>query len=365
MKERVTQRVSTSLTSLFLAVGISLFSLPGVNLALAAPSHVSTLRHDGFLSIYKQSAYFEIEQGSKLADQERYQQAIPHFQKAIEERPDSILAWYNLAYSQSAIAEGGNIDEAQFQKLMTDAEWSFQRSQNLNPQIAMTYYKLGKMAVQRQDFEAAKRYYRLGVINNPDNASMYFNLGVAYEKVEEYDNALMAYQRTIMLNPKFIYAYNNLGLLYEGFREYDKAEMVYQRSIQMAPTYLLPRLNLGNLLETQGRLSEAQAQYEAILAVEPDNLWAHMYLGNIYYKQSRYESALEAYERVISLQPDLALPYYLSSLTLQKLNRVDEAMARSLHYLQLDPKGRYTQEAQALLTNLKTAAHPQADADTK
>jgi tetratricopeptide (TPR) repeat protein len=320
--------------------------------AFAAPNYTIAAEKEGYLNVYKQSHYNTLQTGTHLADKDLYDKAVPYFKKALEENPTSVIAQFNLGYSlmQTATETTSHVEA---QKRLEEAEWAFLRVRDLNPDLTITYYKLGKLALIREDYQAAAEYYDSGVQSNPDNYALMFNLAAAYEKLNKLDKAEATYQKAIEINPQFVYAHNNLGLLYEQTDRSAKAEAVYREALKQVPEYNYARLNLGSMLQNQGRLDEAEGIYKDAIDVEPDNAWAHLYLGNTYYRKGMYSDALDCYQQVMLLNPKYPTTYYLASLALQKLNRTDEAIANSLQYISLAPDGAFSQEAGELVLTLQ------------
>ncbi len=333
-----------------------------IGVCLPAQAHMGGFESDGYLRIYKASSYYSTQVGSRYADAGQYTQAIPYFVKAVESNPASVLNQYNLGYSDMALAEQ-SASESEKAQMLFQAEWAMQRARDLNPDMTLTYFKLGKLAIERGDYSAATQYYKEGTENNPENAALWFNLGAAYEKIKDPEQAEQAYLKAIEQNPKFVYAHNNLGLLYEQTNRVAQAEEVYKKALDAMPDYNFARLNLGSLLQSLGRTDEAKLYYREALKYEPDNPWAYLYLGNIDYTQGNYQEALEAYNKAISLNPSYPTTYYLACLTLQKLNRTDEALANGLHYINLAPGGAFSQEAGELIMTLKQQAKPKTSSN--
>jgi protein O-GlcNAc transferase len=349
-----------------LTVRSSLLMLLALCISLPASAAVtSAVGMDGkaTLSIYKQSSYYHLQAGSRLSDAEKYDESVPYFEKAVEDNPTSVLAEYNLGYSLMQAAEKASSPQNATEKLR-QAEWAFLRVRDLNPDLTFTYYKLGKLAMMRDDYKTAAAYYQSGVDNDPDNYALHFNLAATYEKINDLKHAERAYLNAIKANPRFVYAHNNLGLLYEQQDQPKKAEAVYKEALNQVPEYNYARLNLGSLLQADGRLEEAQQVYEDAIQYEPDNAWAHLYLGNTYYRKGNYEAALDSYNKAITLNPKYPTTYYLASLALQKLNRNDEALANGLHYINLAPNGAFSQEAGELVMSLQHAKK-RASSDSK
>lgn len=361
-KESLVKRKHLPIIARFVGSLILALSVSGFGYAVIPPA--PGMQPDRGLGVYKKSSYYDIQAGSRLSDVEEYRASIAHYERAVEKNPTSVLAQYNLGYSLMQVAMEETSEVASLEQ-RTKAEWAFLRVRDLNPDLTFTYYKLGKLAMLRDDYHAAAEYYRSGVQNDPENYALLFNLAAAYEKTNRLDKAEKAYLEAIRVNPQFVYAHNNLGLLYEQMDQPEKAEAMYREAIAQIPEYNYARLNLGSMLQTQGRLDEARNVYEEAIQYEPDNPWAHLYLGNTFYRQGEYENALNCYNKAIALNPKYPTTYYLASLALQKLNRTDEALANGLQYIHLAPNGAFSREASELVMTLQQAKKRAASSNGK
>ncbi|MEB3287319.1 MAG: tetratricopeptide repeat protein [Vampirovibrionales bacterium] len=306
-----------------------------------------------------QSVYYALDEASELIGQKRYADAILVLNRTVEKDPINIFSHYNLGFCYlelAKIAESSPpaIDhQNRYVTLLKKSEFHFQRVQQLNPDLSVSYFKLGKIALMRDDLNAAEAYYREGMAVDPENAPLAFNLGRVYDQAGKNQKAIAEYKRAISLDPSFVYAYNNLGLLYEGQKQYTLAEKAYQAALKQDIGYNYARLNLGNLYAELGRLSDAQRQYEGVLLREPKNSWAYLYLGNVHFLSGHYEEATTAYKASITINPEFATAYYLLAVSLSKLNRIDEALSASLHYMNLEPEGKYSEQLRNLIAILK------------
>ena len=324
--------------------------------AYATATILSHADDPGTLLVVHHSVYGSLITGGKLADEGSDSHALAYFRKAYEMNPTSALAAYSLGYTLMQVAE--QTPSAQLkQAYRAQAEWSLLRARDLNPELTLTYFKLGTLALMREDSQTAMEYYQSGVDANPENASLHFNLAAAAEKLNNLPKAEAAYREVIRLNPDFVYAYNNLGLILERSHRMEEAEAVYRAALKADPDYNFARLNLGSLLQSEGRTEEAQAMYQESVKLDPKNAWGYFYLGNSYYRQGEFEAALNAYNQSIALNPKYAPAYYLVSLTLQKLNREDEALKRGMQYIHLAPDGAFSQEAGEMVMTLKQSHH--------
>lgn len=304
--------------------------------------------------LYHQSYYYQLELGSQYAESQDFEHASQAFDNAVETNPTMVLGQYNLGYTLMKQAENEPV-ESKRTALLNRAEWAFLRARDISPEVGVTYFKLGRIALLKEDFDLASQYYQMGTEIYPQNPALWFNLGAAEEKLKHTQKAEEAYIKALAADPTFVFAYNNLGLLYEEANQPEKAEAMYRQALAIEPSYNFARLNLGTMLQALGRLDEAEVLYREAVKLEPQNPWAHLYLGNACFRKNHYQEALVAYQRVARLNPQYPTTYYLMSLVLHKLNRSNEALESGLQYIQMEPHGTFAKEATEMILTIQHA----------
>jgi tetratricopeptide (TPR) repeat protein len=195
--------------------------------------------------------------GDALLQKGSAEEAITQYQKALQMRPDSDLAYYNLG---TALQQAGKADDA----------------------IA-----LFKKALQVR----------------PDNAVACYNLGTALQQADKVDEAISQYQKAVQIKPDYALAYNNLGnaLLQKG--RVEEGILQYQKAVQIKPDFALACNNLGTVFQETGRLDEAITQYQKAVQIEPDFASAHSNLGNALAQKGRVDEAIPQYQKALQLNP--------------------------------------------------------------
>lgn len=278
--------------------------------------------------------------------------ALKYLVETVERNPVHILGLFHLGCAYLELAKDSDLPEQQAVYL-DQAQQALERVIDLNDELTLVYFKLGKVALMKNDIEAAKHYYVAGLRTEPTNAALIFNLARVYDQNNEKAEAIRYYQKTIETDPNFTYAYNNLALLYEESKDYASAEKAYRQALKKNTRYNLARLNLGNMLAAKGDYHNAKKLFEEALAQEPRNEWVYYYQGNMFLRMNAFEQAVNAYNEALTLNADHATTYYLLAIALTKLNRMDEAMQASLHYMQLAPDGEYAKEMKTLIMTVK------------
>lgn len=306
------------------------------------------------------SPYYALHHSSLLIEQEKYAEAIPYLREAVEKDPVNLFVNYSLGLCYLEVAKqlSENSDDVpnadkRVQALLSNAEFYFNRSLDLNDELSVVYFKLGKIALMQNDQKKAIDAYQNGLAIDPENAALEFNIARVFDQQENAPKAIEHYNRAITLEPGFIYAYNNLGLIYEAQKNYKAAEKVYREALKQDKTYNFARLNLGNLYAETERYQDAKAIYLEALKYEPDNSWAHLYLGNLFFMDADYATASVHYQAAIKSNPGYTMAYYLLAVSLSKQEKVDEALSASLNYMNRDPYGKYADQMKQMIVSLK------------
>ena len=136
---------------------------------------------------WRNDAEFHDSIGSALASRKQFGEAIAHYRKALEIRPDYAEAHNNLGL---ALAGSGQLDEAISH---------FQRALEIRPIYAEANYNLGIALASRGQVEEAVVQFRKALEINPDYPEAHYSLGVVLaargrvaEAIDHYQKALGA-----------------------------------------------------------------------------------------------------------------------------------------------------------------------------
>jgi tetratricopeptide (TPR) repeat protein len=335
-----------------LSTGLVLLSLLCAPVAMALPAVSGALPQKTGDRLIQESEFYPLAQGADEVRQGNDAAALPYLIKSLEQNPTNLITLFHLGNSYLELAKQADIP-AQRMMFLQQAQQNFERVLDLNAELTLAYFKMGKIALMVNDLENAKRYYELGLQEDPKNAALVFNLARVYDQANDKDKAMALYRQAIQLDPQFVYAYNNLALLYEDKKDWKSAAKYYKEALHQDAGYTLSHINLGNLYASSGRYSAAEKELNQAIAQEPDNEWAIFYLGNVYMKQSKYGPAVEMYRKAIALNPGHTSVYYLMAVALSRLNRMDDALQASLQYMQREPEGEFSKEMKSLIMSVK------------
>jgi len=232
--------------------------------------------------------------GNALLQQGRMNEAIIHFQKALQINPDYVDAHNNLG---NLLLKMGNVDEAVGQ---------YQKALQINPDYAAARNNLGNLLLQKGEVDEAIAQYQKALQINPGYAEAHINLGGAQFQKGKVDDAIAQFQQALQIDPDIAEAHFNLGNALFQKGNVDQAIAEYQKALQINPGYAEACFNLGNALLKTGNVDEAIAHFQKTLQINPENAEAHNNLGSALLQKSKVDEAITHYQKALQIRPDYA-----------------------------------------------------------
>jgi len=176
--------------------------------------------------------------GNALRQEGRTDEAIDHFQQALQIKPLYEQAHLNLG---NALHQEGRMDEAIDQ---------FQQALQIRPDYAEAHYNLGYVLLQKGSVDEAIDQFQQALQIRPDYAEAHYNLGVAQLQKGRVDEAITHFQQAAHIAPFNAAIQNTLGstLLQKG--RVDEAITHFQQALQIDPADPGAQNNLAWLLAT-------------------------------------------------------------------------------------------------------------------
>ncbi len=196
--------------------------------------------------------------GNVFFEQGQTDEAMFHYQRALEIQPGYATGHYNLG---GVLSQKGQVDQA-------IAE--FQKALEIQPNYSMAHYHLGEILRQKGQVDQAIAHYQKALEIHPDYAEAHHSLGAALLRKGKVDEAITHLQKALEIHPNHAEEHNNLaGVLWQK-GQVDEAIAHYQKALEIRPDYALAHHNLGKLLQQRGQVREAIAHYQKALEIQPD-----------------------------------------------------------------------------------------------
>lgn len=293
--------------------------------AVVAIVLLAVLSNWPILSKDRMRAATEVRWGTALRAQDRLDEAVEHYRRAIELDPQQAGAHSALGLILRA---GGRADEA---------VEHYRAALELDPENAATRSNLANILVEDGRSSEAASHYRWALELAPDFVEAHNNFGSLLYAQESFDEAAYHFQEAIRLEPDESTAYHNLGRVFHAQADLAKAIPYYRRAVQVAPADSDARGDLGTALLAQGDVDEAVSHLRRATQADPDGFTIHNSLGIALGTQGNLEEALIHFRRALEVNPDFAEAHNNLSKALLTQGRFDEAIDHLRQIVRLRP----------------------------
>ncbi len=230
---------------------------------------------------------------------------------------------------------------------------------NLNLELAKTFFQKGLESFNSGDFKSAELKFREALSMAPERVSVLTNLaatlvkngqmaeakalarkavsidnrafeswitiGICCHDESDFPAALAAYDKALVFRPDSAEAWTNRGATLCGMKRFNEALDCHRRSLGINPKHAAAWGNQGAVLRELKRLDEAVSCHDKVLEIEPNNAKAWCNRGNDLHDLKRYPEALVSLDRALALNADYPKALFYRGVTLQKLWRHQEA----------------------------------------
>jgi tetratricopeptide (TPR) repeat protein len=196
--------------------------------------------------------------GNDLFERGQVDEAMAHYQRAVELAPHYATAHYNLG---GVLRQKGQLDKA-------IAE--FRRALEIQPVYSMAHYNLGEVLRQEGAVDEAIAHYRRALESHPDYAEAHNSLGNALLRKGQVDEALVHLRQALELHPDRAEDHNNIANVLWQKGQVQEALAHYQKALEIRPAYALAHYNLGQMLQQEGQVREAITHFQKALEIQPD-----------------------------------------------------------------------------------------------
>ncbi len=312
--------------------------------------------------------------GQTLMAEEKYQDALPVYQKLIDLMPDdadnylAISQIYRelnqldqaeqnllkarqyapgdvkIMYNEAMLYEAqGRYEDAI--RVLSDAIVGVKQSTVLPSRrrsLAILYQQLGQLYRDRQNYQAAAYTYdELGHLGDEEDRRSRMLLMDTYREARDLPKALQVGKDAIAKYPKDPAVQSREASLLGENGQVDEAVKLLRSQLSSTEADRETYLNIAQVYERARRYKEAEEAAKAAEALpgDPrDNETTYFLLGAIYERQKFFDRAEEQFKKVISMDPNNgpALNYY--GYMLGDLGqRIDEAESMVKSALKIEP----------------------------
>jgi protein O-mannosyl-transferase len=221
-----------------------------------------------------------------------YHNLFALYTATLQKNPGCWMAHYNLGI---VLSEQGEAEQA---------IGHYRRAVDLRPDYAEAHYNLGRLLVEQGQFDDAIAHYEKAAAVNPADAEAQNNLGVTLFGIGRADDAIAHYQKALEIQPDYAEASCNLASALVAKGDFDGAIARYTACLAAIPDQEEARYNLASALLRKGRIDEAIIQYQKVLQLHPDSADAHANLGSAWLAKRRVRDAMTEYTKALQIAPE-------------------------------------------------------------
>jgi len=268
--------------------------------------------------------------GFALLAQQQTDDAIHHFQAALELRP----TYFNACYSLALALQG--------EERFDEALHYYLKALEINPDHGDILNNVGGLYSRRKQYTEALKYFRMALNSAPGDAGIHYNIGNLLRHQEQFQEAINAYREALAITPDSALCWNNLGLAQQELGQLSEAEESFRQAIYHSPDAAGIYSNFGNVLCDDNRQVEAIEQYRKAIEIDPSYAEAWNNMGMAFWSQGENETAIEYYQKALQLDPRSPAACNNMGNAYSALGQYEKALSYFQQVLALDPDNAET-----------------------
>jgi predicted O-linked N-acetylglucosamine transferase (SPINDLY family) len=160
---------------------------------------------------------------------------------------------------------------------LDEAILHYQKALQHNPSSALTLYALGTAYHGKNKIDEAVAYYQKALQLDPGLIGAYYNLGTVFQEKKQLDEAILCYQKVIDMNPGLTDPYYNIGLALQEEGQTEEASAAYEKALHVNPSFVAARwakcmCQIPVIYTHQSGIEASRARYHAELLTLRDTV---------------------------------------------------------------------------------------------
>jgi tetratricopeptide (TPR) repeat protein len=213
----------------------------------------------------------------------------------------------------------------------------WERALQIRPDYIEVHNNMADILRRSGKLEEAMQHWEQVLRIHPDDAATHNNVGVASEQTGRTQQAIGQYEQALRIKPDFAEAHNNLGAALWRSGKLEEAIGHLQQAVRIKPDYAEAHYNLGIGLWQAGKLKEAIGHYQQALQINPNYAEAHYNLGDALGQLGRAGEAIGHLQQAVRIRPDYAEAHYDLGVALEQTGKLREAVGHYQQALRIKP----------------------------
>jgi tetratricopeptide (TPR) repeat protein len=237
-------------------------------------------------------SYESFKKGNAFFEENQYEDAIKHYQKAVKLYPENDNLFFLLGLAHVSLGK------------YEDALKDFQKAAELNQDNELTFHGMGIAFVNLGKYKEAIETYQKAIALNPANDNYFYQIGMAHGNLGKHEVALKNFQKAIELNQENDEAFYGQGIAFENLRKYKEAIEAFKKAIELNPENPLVFHDLGITFSNLKQYDEAIESYRNAIEIDPKDERVYNSLGMSYLRSGKIDSAFKTFQKGMEINPD-------------------------------------------------------------
>ena len=173
----------------------------------------------------------------------------------------------------------------------------------LLPHHYESFYQVGRLQEEMNQFDAAEPYLLKAVALRPTLAEGWSELGDVHMGTGKFAEAVTDFQHAAELDPADATSIGLAGKALSKLNRHTEAIQHYRQALQLQPNLWEADLALGDELTAASEFAEARDAYAQAATLKPDNALAHLDLGVMLARLGQFDGAISQFEETLRLDP--------------------------------------------------------------
>jgi tetratricopeptide (TPR) repeat protein len=279
-----------------------------------------------FCSFAQQKPNKFLDNGKKLLDEGKYEQALTEFNSAIKANGKEAEAYYYRGRTNL------------FLEKPQDAKKDITKATELDPKKGSYFNLLGIVAETLNDSTSAFTNYNKALALDSNDFKPLVNLAKLYEEKEQYKTAIKYMNLALKRGPKDADNHYSKGSILEGMKDTVGAMKCYETALSLDSNFVSAAYGLAYLHNAKNNFKMALKYANRAIAVDPKNSNAYIEKGKAYEALKDSAMALVNYSKAIEADPKNSMAYFSRGTLYNNLNKKTAAIKDFSKMLEIDNK---------------------------
>ncbi len=315
--------------------------------------------HPQFAKTLEKDPFDWLATGVNLHHQDKHEEAMKYFDKAIELQPENAEAWYykgmtllksdkdeeSIKYFDKAIELKPNYPDAWCHKALAyssvgtieEAIKYADKAIELQPNYPYGWYYKGYVALSSGRYEESIKYFDKAIELQPNNAIAWLHKGSALHGLGRYEEVIKYADKAIELQPNFADAWNSKAIALATLDKDEESIKYFDKAIELQPENADPLHNKAVVLFNLRRFEESIKYFDKAIELQSENAVAWYYKAIASGNLGKYGESIKYFDKSLELQPNNIDAWLNKGVALITLDKLEEAIKCFDNAIQLQP----------------------------